>query len=252
MVAGQQFRPLVNWRKSSQNPLHAMPGLDQASHFLLFAGRLWLSCAAAGLLVGASTAVAMLYWVKFKPSAAERPHRWFLYPAAAGLATGVIVALAGVPPLSTFRLVWLLSAVIVAVFASLAAAAGVAYRASIREVSTGELERQRRRARRHSKGGFGSTLADFDRWLRHFFTPAHERDAKSDKKQEFRSAAGKLPTKRSEISQQRSKRNTPPNEEGNKVLQKPRRTFIERNPPANDDSAGGNRPAAISPLRPDS
>ena len=250
-MAGRPFRPLVNWRKSSENPSHAMPGLDQASHFMLFAGRLWLSCAAAGLLVGATTAVAMLYWVKFKPSATERPHRWFFYPAAAGLTIGVIVALAKVPPLSTFRLIWLISALIVATFAALAAAAGVAYRASMTEVSTEELERQRRRAKRHPKRGFGATLADFDRWLRHFFTPAHEKDAKSDKKQEFRSAAGKLPTKRSEISPQGSKRNTSLNE-ANKVLQKPRRTLIELNPPASDDKAGGNHPAGTSPLRPDS
>jgi len=209
--------------------------IEQTFHAILFAWRLWLSCAAAGLLAGAATAGAMIYWVKFKPSAAEKPHRWFLYPAAAGLTAGVMVALVSVPPLSAFRLFWLISALVAAAFAALAAAAGVAYRASKTEVSAEDLERQRRRGKRQPKGRLTTSLSDFDRKLNHFFTPPHKREAKTEKKQEFRPAAGKLPAKRRENFALGIKREGLFNESGS-ILKKPKRTVIEKKLSAKDET----------------
>jgi|GEM_PF-5339735 len=217
--------------------------IEQTFHAILFAWRLWLSCALAGLLGGAVTAGAMIYYVKFKPFAAEKPHRWFLYPAAAGLTAGVMVALASVPPLSAFRLFWLISALVASTFAAIGAAAGVAYHASMTEAGEKDLERQRRRSKRQPQGRLASALVEFDRKLRQLFTPADQREAKPEKKKEFRPAAGKLPTKRQENLAIGIGRINELNPSGS-VLQKPRRIVLEPKPPTKERNKAASPSAA--------
>jgi len=104
-----------------------MEGTEQAVQTGFFGIALWLKCALAGTAVGAAVAAAQIFPGRWHPAWARRLIYWFSCPLFAGLATGVVVALRGVPPLSGARPLWLLLCLVIGCFTSLAAAGAVAF-----------------------------------------------------------------------------------------------------------------------------
>jgi len=82
--------------------------VEYAMHTTLFALALWLKCTVVGGIIGGSVAAVQIFAGKWHPAWASRLFSWFAYPLYAGLAAGVVLALATIPPLSAGRFFWLL------------------------------------------------------------------------------------------------------------------------------------------------
>lgn len=104
-----------------------MDGTEQAVQTGFFGFTLWLKCALAGTAVGATVAAAQIFPGRWHPAGARHLTYWFSCPLFAGVATGVVVALRGVPPLSEARMFWLLLCLVIGCFTSVAAAGAVAF-----------------------------------------------------------------------------------------------------------------------------
>ena len=103
-----------------------MDGSEQAVQAGFFGLSLWLKCGLAGTAVGAAVAMAQVFPGRWHPAWAQRLLYWFSCPLFAGLATGVVIALRGVPPLASARTFWLILCLVIGGVTSTAAAAAVA------------------------------------------------------------------------------------------------------------------------------
>jgi len=146
----------------------------------VFGIALWLKCALAGTVVGATVAGAQVFSGRWHPAWARRLAYWFSCPIFAGLATGVIIALRGVPPLSDARAFWLVLCLVIGAFTALVGAATVAFLS--RNYDPDVIDKSKRATRRSSR----ETVSNAEKWeekLRLLFRPpptAESASAQSD------------------------------------------------------------------------
>lgn len=145
-----------------------MEGTEQVVQTGFFGLALWLKCALAGTAVGAAVAAAQVFPGRWHPAWAQRLVYWFSCPLFAGLATGVIVALRGVPPLSDARAFWLILYLVIGGFTALAGAGAVAFLS--KNYDPDVVNKSKRVSRRSSR----RVVTPIERWeerLRILFRP---------------------------------------------------------------------------------
>jgi len=145
-----------------------MDGTEQAVQTGVFGIALWLKCALAGTVVGATVAGAQVFSGRWHPAWARRLAYWFSCPIFAGLATGVIIALRGVPPLSNARAFWLVLCLVIGAFTALVGAAAVAFLS--RNYDPDVIDKSKRATRRSSRRGV-SSLEQWEDKMRSLFRP---------------------------------------------------------------------------------
>ena len=145
-----------------------MEGTEQAVQTGLFGLTLWLKCGLAGSLVGAAVAATQVFPGRWHPAWAQRLLYWFSCPLFAGLATGVVIALRGVPPLASARTFWLILCLVIGGVTSTAAAAAVAFLS--KNYDPDVVTKSKRVSRRSSR----RVVSPIDKWednLRRLFRP---------------------------------------------------------------------------------
>ena len=145
-----------------------MDGTEQAVQTGVFGIALWLKCALAGTAVGATVAAAQVFPGRWHPAWARRLAYWFSCPLFAGLATGVIIALRGVPPLSDARAFWLVLCLVIGAFTALVGAAAVAFLS--RNYDPDVIDKSKRATRRSSRRDV-SSLEQWEDKMRVLFRP---------------------------------------------------------------------------------
>lgn len=180
-----------------------MDGSEQAVQAGFFGLSLWLKCGLAGTAVGAAVAVAQVFPGRWHPAWAQRLLYWFSCPLFAGLATGVVIALRGVPPLASARTFWLILCLVIGGVTSTAAAAAVAFLS--RNYDPDVVSKSKRVARRSSR----RAISPVDRWednLRALFRPPPT----ADDSQQTSQSQGRLTTTRDPMSTAGQKAKLPP------------------------------------------
>ena len=162
-----------------------MDGTEQAVQTGFFGLALWLKCGLAGTVVGAAVAAAQVFPGRWHPAWAQRLLYWFSCPLFAGLATGVVIALRGVPPLASARTFWLILCLVIGGVASTAAAAAVAFLS--KNYDPDVVSKSKRVSRRSPR----RVVSPIDQWedhLRRLFRPPPTAESSARTRQE----SGKL------------------------------------------------------------
>jgi hypothetical protein len=108
-------------------PFNPAPLMDAPANTALFGMGLWLTCALAGVAVGATVAAAQIFPGRWHPAWAAKLLYWFSCPFFAGLTVGVLLALKNVPPLAPARTFWLVLCLVIGAVTAILAAGTVAY-----------------------------------------------------------------------------------------------------------------------------
>jgi len=159
------------------NGLLTMDVAGQAGQTALFGLALWLTCALAGVGVGAAVAAAQIFLGRWHPAWAAKLVYWFSCPFFAGLATGVLLALKNVPPLAEARTFWLLLCLVIVGFTAVVAAGVVAYLS--RNYHPNAVTKAKRVSRRSTDGN-SSRASEWEDRLRSLFRPAPTPEANQE------------------------------------------------------------------------
>lgn len=158
-----------------------MEGTEQVVQTGFFGLALWLKCALAGTAVGAAVAAAQVFPGRWHPAWAQRLAYWFSCPLFAGLATGVIIALRGVPPLSDARAFWLILCLLIGAFTALVGAGAVAFLS--KNYDPDVINKSKRAARRSSR----RVISPIEHWedkMRSLFRPVPTTESASAQPEE--------------------------------------------------------------------